>query len=370
MADQMLTPEQVWELANKQAAEMTEGTGDDAASTESEFEDISSLYKDPKEETTEEAGAEGSVDGDTSTKTQESSNKKTFKIKDKFGEERDLTVDLTDDSIKSIIQKAKEAEDLEAEKAAFMDEIKSYKEQMAEMKALMQEAKELKSLSPEDLMDKLYAKEGGYSAWLKKQHEEIERGANMTEEELRELQYKKEIQAKDKEVQKLASKMDELVTKLNNKDAESEQRQLDSYVTAATQKYNFNSVFKDNSKKAQKWNERVWADAKSSLEKLQDANIKLTSAIIDREIKRSFMEFKQDLVNESENKSQELISKQKEKAANSAANSFRVNQQNDNVELTVKKLLESGNESGILELAKKYPSKVRDILFKLGRGRR
>lgn len=362
MSEENLNSEQIWDLAMSKAQtggdEENPGvlTDDDFIEVGNESDEDISISDDNTESTSE----------DTETKTtQESTNKKTLKIKDEFGEERDLSIELTDANLQALVQKAKDAELIEQEKGSLMDELKSVRDQIAEMKATVEEAQALKSLSPEDIIDKLYAKDGGYSAWLKKQHDEIERGKEMTEEELREHKLNKERQLWEKEKKALADKVDNLMKQINEKSEKAEQSTLDSWVEAATTKYSFSGVFKDNEKKAAKWDRRVWREAQETLAGLQKQNVQLTPAIINREVRAAFLDVKADIEGEVDSTVDKKITEQKNKAAASATNNFKTAQETDVLEAQVRKLLETGNDSKIRQLISQAPGKMKAILEKI-----
>ena len=291
---------------------------------ESVVEKFNSWGEDSASEETEGQEQELSEDQADSTDSEEdlaaaeeSSDIKELVVKGPNGRKKKLKIDYSDrDKIDRAFRLAYEGRAVwQKERDEARSELSSVKEERDSLKTdwdKLESAYETGGIK--GLVNLLEKNDSAYDKFLEQEMTRTQRFQDMTEDERAVYEKEQAIEQERARSEKLREEYEQKLKQIQEEQDKATTRSLESKIHPSFDRYRFRGTLGDEVAETE-FDEMLWNRALSSLEKIADEDVELTSAMIDKEFRRVSQTIKKHLSTQVDNKLKKTISKKKQDAA-------------------------------------------------------
>ena len=278
-------------------------------------------------------------------------------FEDEYGETIEEEITLEDEKLVELLKKAKKAEQYEADMAAMRDEIKSKEELVKKELAAINKWKMLEAAGNDAILNEILKEQGGIEGFKKQVIEENARYLELTDDERKEFDAKRERIEALKREKALQDKQDKLLKQIEQQQQQQVNEQFIQQLRA-----NVNTVLFPNENKdvgIEALNTTMFNQIRANLIQLRNDGIQLTPAIMQRECKKVQATLKKSIRLKKGDEKQAKEYADKLDAATAAAQSIKTENKpaEGTKELYMRwmKLTKEGKNKAILDEVMKNP---------------
>lgn len=231
--------------------------------------------------------AQKAMEGKQETTTQQvvSNLLRKVAIKDDFGDDQEIELDLgNDEKLKEIASALHKTKHYESELELIRSQLAAKEKAIAEFNTKY--GKLTAASSAEEMAEIILADKGGLDAIVKQKMQEREEFNKLSSEEQKALLARQEEQAKVRQFEKMQKDLDEKMNKIRDAEKASQKEAELTLYRQATAKYC--PVEKDNPKLL-KVNKLIWDEAHAELSELKKQGVTLTSSIVEQKFQKAYM---------------------------------------------------------------------------------